>query len=127
MVAHQWRVLRRRVHRAGRHPTDLELHRIRIGAKQVRYAAEMAAPVMGRAAGRTAEAAEALQTVLGEQRDAVAAENWLRHETLSATPAACFAAGLLVAEQSRCQRTLRHQWRSVWDTLDDKKRRRWLR
>jgi CHAD domain-containing protein len=127
LVGHQWRTLRRRVGKAGSHPSDAELHRIRIGAKQLRYAAELATPVMGAVARRTAKAAEDLQTVLGEHHDAVTAEQWLRHEALDAIPAASFSAGLLVAEQSRRQRRLRRRWRRVWDELNDKKRRRWMR
>jgi CHAD domain-containing protein len=48
--------LQRRVRKGGRRPTDRELHRIRIGAKQLRNASEMADPVVGARARRTAEA-----------------------------------------------------------------------
>jgi CHAD domain-containing protein len=127
MVGHQWRVLRRRVRRAGNRPTDPELHRIRIGAKQLRYAAEMAAPVIGRPARRTAKAAERLQTVLGEHHDAVAAATWLDDEAPHVSPTAAYWAGRLSATQSDRQRTLRGRWPSVWKDLKSKKLRRWLR
>jgi CHAD domain-containing protein len=126
LVGRQWGVLRRRESKAGRHPSDRELHRIRIGAKQLRYAAEMAAPVMGKKARRTARAAEALQTVLGEHHDAVAAEQWLSAIAPTTTPAASYVAGRLAAEQHERQRRLRRQWRSVWDDLDTKNVRRWM-
>jgi CHAD domain-containing protein len=127
LVGRQWRVLRRRQRRPGRHPSDSELHRIRIGAKQLRYAAELATPVMGREARRLAKAAEELQTVLGDHHDAVAAEQWLSHIARTTTQAGSYVAGRLAAEQHQRQRRLRRQWRSVWDELDTKDMRRWLR
>ena len=118
-------VLRHRVRSAGRHPSDSELHRIRIGAKQLRYAAELAAPVLGRRARRMAKAAESLQTVLGEHHDAVVAEHWLHDVALSTTPSGTDAAGRLAAAEHRRQKKMRRQWRSVWHELE--KRRRYLR
>ena len=126
MVGVRWRALRRRVHKAGRHPTDRQLHRIRIGAKQLRYAAEAAVPVVGKPARRTATAAEALQTVLGEQHDAVAAEAWFRQRALGASPAGVFAAGRLVADQQRRQLEYRGEWRTEWSALARKPRLAWL-
>ncbi|HEY5251815.1 MAG TPA: CYTH and CHAD domain-containing protein [Acidimicrobiales bacterium] len=127
LVGRQWKVLRRRVRRAGDSPSDHQLHQIRIGAKQLRYAAELAEPVMGPKAGRTARAAENLQTILGEHHDAVTAEQWLRQVALRATPMAAFQAGRLSAEQHRRQRKLRRQWRSAWNQIDRENVRGWLR
>jgi CHAD domain-containing protein len=126
LVHRQWKVLRRRVRKAGAHPTDHQLHKIRIAAKQLRYAAEAASPVMGQPAVRTAQRAESLQTVLGEHHDAVAAEEWLRQLGLAADGKTGFAAGLRVAEERRLQRKLRRDWRSVWSSLSSKKATRWL-
>jgi CHAD domain-containing protein len=127
LVGRQWRDLRRRQRRPGRHRSDGDLHRIRIGAKQLRYAAEMATPVMGREARRMARAAEELQTVLGEHHDAVVAEQWLSHMARTTTQAGSYVAGRLAAEQHRRQRRLRRQWRTAWDELDTEDMRRWLR
>jgi CHAD domain-containing protein len=127
LVGSRWRGLRKKVHQAGRHPSDTELHRIRIGAKQLRYAAEASTPVIGRSAARTARRAERLQTVLGEHHDAVTAEAWLREQAAHGTRAASFAAGLLVAGQIRRQEQLRRRWRSTWRSLDQSKARAWLR
>jgi CHAD domain-containing protein len=66
-----WRRLRKDVRRAGDAPSDGDLHRIRIKTKHLRYAAEALAPVAGRGAKRMARRAEALQTQLGKQHDAV--------------------------------------------------------
>ena len=45
-----WRHLRQAVRSAGKHPSDDELHTIRIRAKRVRYAADTLAPLMGKSA-----------------------------------------------------------------------------
>ena len=66
-------------------PSDTQLHRIRIASKQLRYAAEAAEPVIGKAARRTARRAKDLQTVLGDHHDAVTAEEWLQGVALDGT------------------------------------------
>jgi len=126
MVGTRWKVLRRRVRKAGDHPTDRQLHRIRIGAKQLRYAAEAAVPVIGKPARRTAAAAEALQTVLGELHDAVVAEAWLREQAGTASPAGRSTAGRLADQQRRRQVELRRAWRRGWSGLDRTSRLAWL-
>jgi CHAD domain-containing protein len=122
----QWKRLRSRVRKAGQHPSDKQLHRIRIAAKQVRYASEAATPVMGNPARRTAYRAEHLQTVLGDHHDAVAAEAWLKGVALDSSGAAGFSAGLLAATELDRQRQLRAEWRSGWSALRAKKSRKWL-
>ena len=49
---------------------------------------------MGDAALQTARRAEALQTVLGDHHDAVAAEEWLRVAAVDGSGMTGFAAGL---------------------------------
>jgi CHAD domain-containing protein len=107
-----WRTLSRRVRKRTRPPSDRELHGIRIAAKRVRYAAEAVAPVAGRRAARLGRAAEALQTVLGEQHDAVMACERLR--ALSADGAQAFVAGELAAAAGRAERKARRAWRDAW-------------
>jgi CHAD domain-containing protein len=122
LVVVPWRALRRRVRKAGPEPTDRQLHRIRIKAKQLRYAAETASRVLGRPAARIAKAAEQLQTVLGAHHDAVTAEAWLgcqsgignttQPSTLPAPTA--FEAGRLATEQRQLQNELRRRWPQKW-------------
>lgn len=120
-----WRRLRRRVRKAGSAPSDRQLHRIRIGAKQLRYAAEMTAPVIGKSGHRVARAAEELQAVLGEQHDAVAAERWLRTQVGGRSRASgeeisvvsAFVAGQLAAAEQRTQQKLRERWPRSWKAL----------
>jgi CHAD domain-containing protein len=128
LVGIPWDKLRRQVRKAGRHPDAHQLHRIRIRAKQVRYASEAASPVVGRAAQRTARAAEDLQAVLGEHHDSVEAEVWLRRAAGSGEclPAETFVAGRLTAEQHRRQDRLARKWQPEWDKLAAKKGHRWL-
>ena len=127
LVKHRLRALRKTVRSAGSQPSDSQLHKIRIRSKQLRYAAETAEPVVGKAARRVASMAEELQTVLGEHHDAVAAEQWLRLQALSGTRRAAFSAGILVAGERRSQRKLRHRLGPVWARLDRKAVRRSLR
>jgi CHAD domain-containing protein len=135
LVAARWRAVRRQVRRAGPDPSSTQLHQIRIKSKQLRYAAEAAAPVIGKSARRTASAAEHLQTVLGKHHDAVAAEVWLRDEwtgdspfgtTLAVPPRVSFEVGRLVAEVRRRQQTARRHWPRAWAKLRHPKRRRWM-
>jgi CHAD domain-containing protein len=122
-----WRSLRKRVRKAGRTPTDKQLHKIRIGAKQLRYACELASPVEGKRARRAARRAERLQTVLGEHHDAVFAEAWLRTEFTRLTPAGTLDAGRLIEVQRQRQADLRREWPRQWRALAKKKVRRWLK
>jgi CHAD domain-containing protein len=136
LVAGRWRAMRGQVRRAGSNPGPAQLHRIRIKSKQLRYAAEVATPIIGGPARRTASAAEHIQTVLGEHHDAVAAEKWLRAQwaddssngaSPTVAPAVAFEAGRLVAEARQRQRELQRTWKDAWAELRDPKRRRWLR
>jgi CHAD domain-containing protein len=124
-VRRRWRSLRRAVRKAGRHPSDRALHSVRIRSKELRYAAELAALVIGKPARRTAVAAEEAQNVLGEHHDAVGAEIWLRCQAMKGTLAASYSAGRLAAEETRLKRTLRLKWQSVFRELDQKCFRYW--
>ena len=127
LVRRRWRGLARRVKTLGDSPTDEELHAVRIEAKRVRYAAEAAAPLLGRRARVFARAAAALQGVLGDLNDAVVAERWLRgwageHRS---TPAA-FAAGELAGLEHAAARETRARWRKAWKELSSARLRSWM-
>ena len=127
LIGRRFRSLQRRVRKGGQFPSDGDLHRIRIRAKQLRYATETATPVMGKRARQMAAKAEQIQNVLGDHHDAVTTEAWLRHQAAIGSKAASFSAGLLAAEHIRRQGTLRHQWQPTWRQLTKKKARDWLR
>jgi CHAD domain-containing protein len=127
LVGRPWQRVQRRVHKAGRKPSDTQLHQIRIASKQLRYAAEAAEPVIGKAAARTARRAKDLQTLLGDHHDAVAAEEWFQGVALDGTGSAGFAAGQLACTTQLQQRQLRGKWRDEWAALAQSKSIRWLR
>ena len=121
-----WRDLRKAVRRARRRPSDRHLHKVRIRAKQVRYAAELSAPAIGKQAVSTAKAAKQVQTLLGHHQDAVLAQQWLRRQAETGPGMVGFAAGQLAASQRHRQLATRAAWPSCWHRLDRRKRRRWL-
>jgi CHAD domain-containing protein len=112
ILDHSWATLRRRVRARSRPPSDRELHGIRIAAKRVRYAAEAIAPVAGRRAERFGRDAERLQTVLGEQHDAVLACERLR--SLNGDGTEAFVAGELAASATAAERAARRAWPKAW-------------
>lgn len=112
IVRDAWSALRKRVRRRSRPPADQELHRIRIAAKRVRYAAEALIPVAGRRARSVARAVERLQTILGDQHDAVVARERMR--ALAADQQRAFAAGALAALEHRAATQGRNAWRKAW-------------
>ena len=73
-----WRRLKRAAKALRKDSADTQWHAVRIRAKRCRYAAEAVAPVRGRQAGRFAAAIAAVQAILGDHQDTVAAEAWLR-------------------------------------------------
>ena len=126
LAAKPWNHLARNVGNLERHPTDEELHRVRILAKRARYAAEAAAPVIP-AAGRHAEAIAAVQSVLGDHQDAVVAQAWLRGAVASgASGPESFAAALLVRAEQDLAAKHRRRWRAAWDKASRKKLLGWL-
>lgn len=117
LVGRPWRRLDSRVRAAGAVPSDHELHQVRIGAKELRYAAEAAAPVVGAPAARLAKRAKRLQEVLGDHHDAVVTEAWLERNGVEAGARGAFTAGVLVGVERDEQRALRLTWRREWKTL----------
>ena len=126
LVRRPWRKLRREARRIGRNPTDLQLHRLRIRAKQLRYAAETAEPAVGTSARRTAKAAADLQTLLGLHHDAVVAEQRFRQLADHGSPLMAFAAGQLASEQRRVERQVRRHWLAAEKKVTSKRHHRWL-
>ncbi len=113
-----WRSLERAVAALGRRPSDEELHEVRIKAKRCRYAAEAAAPVLGKRAAGFAAAAAGLQDALGELNDAVVAETWLRDWAAGRKASAVvFAAGELAGLERAAAAARRASWRRAWKEL----------
>lgn len=123
LMADAWAALRRAVRERGRPPSDRELHRIRIKAKRVRYAAEAITPVIGQPARRFAKRVERLQTVLGDHHDAVVAGLRLRSE--GERSGAGFLAGELVVLEYQSACDARTAWGNVWREAAKKRYRFW--
>ncbi len=112
LVREVWKTLRKRVRRRTRPASDRELHRIRIAAKRLRYAAEAVAPVHGRCARRLARAAERVQAILGEQHDAVVATDRLRR--IAASGETAFIAGEIAGLERVAALHARAAWERPW-------------
>jgi CHAD domain-containing protein len=106
--------------------TDEELHRVRIAAKRARYAAEVAAPVVGRPAQRMADRLAALQGVLGDHHDACVARAWLRAAATGASAEVALVAGQLMEVERAEASRLRARWPRVWSAASRGKDRAWL-
>ncbi|HEY4027827.1 MAG TPA: CHAD domain-containing protein [Candidatus Dormibacteraeota bacterium] len=124
VVRAPWRDLRRAVRALGEHPADEELHRVRILAKRVRYAAEAAAPALGGDAARFGKLAAAVQTELGEHQDSITMQAWLRGAANGRRRA--FVAGELTAMEAVQAQAARDRWPAAWQRLDQRKARAWL-
>ncbi|MGH9182204.1 MAG: CHAD domain-containing protein, partial [Acidimicrobiales bacterium] len=127
LVRKPWAHLRKAVVELDEDPPVDALHQVRIRAKRCRYAAEAAAPVVGRPARRLARAVAGVQGVLGDLNDAVVAETWLRDIGPSLPPPQALLAGELVGVQRRAVEVARQSWRAAWEGASDKSLRSWLR
>ena len=126
LAAVPWRKLRKEVKRLGPRPTDEDLHLVRIRAKRARYAAEAVSAAIPGAAKHAAAFAD-LQGVLGDQHDAVVAEQWLRDAVLEgASRQQALVAGLLVAAERQEAASHREAWRKAWKAASAKKLTAWL-
>jgi CHAD domain-containing protein len=114
-----WKHLRSAAKAARKQPGDTELHTVRIRAKRVRYAADAVAPLLGKPARRFADAAADLQSILGEQHDAVVAEAWLRTWAAADRRSgdAAFAAGMLAGIERASARDARDRWPTCWRSV----------
>jgi CHAD domain-containing protein len=123
LARRDWKQLRKGVAALPDQPADAELHRIRILAKRVRYAAEAAEPIVGKIATRSAEAAATLQDVLGDHQDSVTAQEWLRE---AGRGPRAFVAGALTALERETAAHDRAAWHNPWKKLERKRLRRWM-
>ena len=130
LVEGPWRRLRKAVKALPKDPPDAALHRIRIRAKRARYAAEAAAPLVGKRAAAFASALAGVQGVLGDHQDAVVAEAWLRGvvdaDGEGGDPAVAKVVEELIAVQRQEAAANRAAWPAAWKKASDKKLRSWL-
>ncbi len=126
IAAGEFMKLRRAARKLSSDPSDEELHRLRIRGKRARYAAELAAPAVGKPAKRFLRAAKRFQDVVGEHQDAVVAEERIRDlQRRVGTPASAFAAGGLVERQRARRAEARAELPRAWATLDRAGNKAW--
>jgi CHAD domain-containing protein len=103
-----------KAHRAD--ATDALLHRARKAGKRTRYAAELAAPLLGKAALRDIKRATKLQDVFGEHQDSITAGDLLLNLATDADDATtAFAYGVLYThEQQRRDSTRKRAQTLQW-------------
>jgi CHAD domain-containing protein len=127
LVRRPWHRLAKRAKALGDEPSNEQLHEVRIRTKRVRYAAEAAAPIVGKPARAFANAASSLQDVLGDLNDSVVAARWLDDWAARAddAEAARGAAALAALERSAALEQRRH-WRAAVDELSEPELRAWM-
>jgi CHAD domain-containing protein len=103
VTAAESKLAKRMKRAAGNHTPAEQLHQARKAGKRARYAAEAAAPALGKKASKVAKRASRLQTLLGEHQDAVVATEVLRRiaDQVADEGQNAFTYGILVADQRR--------------------------
>lgn len=116
LIDDSYRRLARRAGRTGAPARPEDYHRVRIAAKQARYTAEAAVPVLGRRAGRHAARMEQIQETLGEHQDAIMAGGLLRRIAGEA-PEQAFGLGVLYGGQLVAAERARREFDRSWPAV----------
>lgn len=127
LAAGPWAAFQKRARRLGATSADGEYHEVRVRAKHARYAAEVAALVLGRPAQRLADRLGQVQDVLGAHQDACVARDWLRQAALGVEAPVAFVAGQLAVRQDLEAEARRAEWPAVWKKASKGKLRAWLK
>ncbi len=133
LAASAWRRLKKAARTLRPDDPDEAFHEVRKRAKRARYTAEMVAPVLSgssaRGGQRFIQGATRVQDVLGEHQDAIVAGQELRKllERHDSGPAFDHAARVLLDDQARAAEQARDRFFDVWERLDRKKSRRWMK
>jgi len=108
---------------------DGALHSARKAAKRLRYAAEVAVPVIGKPANRTRKSAKAVTKALGAHQDSVVVRPVLRELGIQAQLAgeSAFTFGLLHGLEAGRATAARERFVTTWHRASTKQLRRWLR
>ena len=125
LVRHPLRRLRREADQLGAAPDDAELHRVRILVKRLRYATDVAAPLVGKPARRAVRALRELQDVLGDHNDACIAVIRLRELSDDAPAARVWSAALLGGLQLARTADCRARFPAVYKSALAKKNWTW--
>ncbi|MFF1412844.1 CHAD domain-containing protein [Streptomyces sp. NPDC058289] len=95
---------------------DLALHEARKAAKRARYAAEAAAPALGKPARKLGKVVKAVQSLLGDHQDGVVAREALRGVAVQAAGAgeSSFTWGVLHAREEALAERRERELPQVW-------------
>lgn len=122
LLERSWHDVRGAGRVARKNSTDVNLHKLRIRIKGLRYGCETAALVEGRPARKTAKAAEQLQRRLGDLHDAAVAIDWLQALADTRSDQAETASRLMVVERAAAV-VARKGWKDDLKEVE----RRWRR
>ncbi|MGH3924692.1 MAG: CHAD domain-containing protein, partial [Pseudonocardiaceae bacterium] len=108
---------------------EVALHDVRKAAKRLRYATEVARPVLGKPANRFRKRVKTVQQLLGEHHDAVVSRPVLREIAMQAhlDGENGYTFGLLHGQQSDVIHRIEDALPAAWHRLAARKQRRWLR
>lgn len=128
VAAAEFARLRRVARRIGPEADDADIHRARIRAKHARYAAELAAPIVGAKARRFIAEAKRFQDVVGADQDATVAGERLRAVAeRSNSNVTAFVAGRLAERILWKRDRARRKLPAAWRRLDRQGRESWSR
>jgi CHAD domain-containing protein len=122
----EFRKLSRQVAALGPTASNDALHRARIQAKRLRYAAELSSQLLGKKGERVVSAAKTFQDVVGAHQDAVVAEDYIRSAVRRARGvSSALAAGRLI-ERERARRVeARAELPAAWKRLEQRAKAIW--
>ena len=95
------------------------MHEARKKAKRTRYAAEAAAPVLGKPAEHLVKDMKSLQSLLGDHQDSVMARETLRDIAFEAHEAgeSAFTYGVLYGREERVASAGEDELPGAWETI----------
>jgi CHAD domain-containing protein len=118
LAARTFNKLRKVIRQAGSSPSSATIHEIRIKTKRARYAAELAATVVGKQAIRFIKKARVVQDVLGMHQDAIQAEAHVRaFLKQSSNVRAAFVAGRMVERLRTRRAKASMEMPTLWEGL----------
>jgi CHAD domain-containing protein len=118
LTKREFRKLERQVNALGVTPSNDALHRARIQAKRLRYAAELSSQLLGKDGRKVVSAAKQFQDVVGAHQDAVVAEEHIRQAVRRARGVGSgLAAGRLIERERARRAEARAELPAAWKRL----------
>ncbi len=111
----RWRKLVGAVDAYGPASDDAALHRIRILSRRARFTCDALAPVFGPQVAKLAARLADVQSVLGDEHDAVITVGWYGAAAAGAPPRVVADLGLLSALAGARAAAARRRWTTAWD------------